>query len=273
MKKMSENEDADLKVALYQCNIKWEDCEKNCVRYHEVIDSFLESSDFRPDIIVFPEMFASGFTMNKNMAEKSVTALQWMKDLAAEYNVALTGSLPFEEDGRYYNRLFFVTDKYAYHYDKRHLFRMSGEEDVYSPGKEKLVVDYRGFRIAFNICYDLRFPVWSRNKEGYDLMINVASWPRQRIHVAENLAVSRAIENLSYFIFCNRTGNGPVEKYNGHSMIVDFKGNIVGEKMAVPGMKRGECFIYAALHKAGLVKFRTKFPAHRDADKFLLKIK
>lgn len=251
-----------LRVLVYQYDIVWENPDLNHIRIEEQLGKFF--ADDRADIVVLPEFFATGFTMNgacaQDMQGKSLTFLKYVSQ---KFNSAVVGSVPVAENGLIYNRSLFVTPEgVVYQYDKKHLFRMSSENDLYSPGKCRTVFEYKGWKIALNVCYDLRFPVWSRNVENqYDLMINVASWPQQRISAAQILAKARAIENQSYYIFANRSGDSPYEKYNGGSMIVDYKGNDIAA---------GEngILLTADLDLEGLRNFRSKFPAWMDADMF-----
>ena len=237
-----------LRVLVYQYDIVWENPDLNHIKIEEQLGKFF--ADDRADIVVLPEFFATGFTMNgacaQDMQGKSLTFLKYVSQ---KFKSAVVGSVPVAENGLIYNRSLFVTPEgVVYQYDKKHLFRMSCE--------------YKGWKIALNVCYDLRFPVWSRNVENqYDLMINVASWPVQRIAAAQILAKARAIENQCYYIFANRSGDSPYEKYNGGSMIVDYKGNDIaaGEN----GM-----LLTADLDLEGLRNFRSKFPAWMDADMF-----
>ncbi len=262
-----------LRIAVLQYDILWEQPESNRTRITEAIDSFMHGAGKGTDIVILPEFFTTGFTMNKRMAEKcGGDTLSWMKDIAAKYDIALAGSIPVEDGGSVFNRHFFVTQGGdIQHYDKRHLFRMSDENKVFAAGNKRMVVEYKGWNIALNTCYDIRFPVWSRNVgQEYDLMINVASWPDSRIEAARILAKARAIENICYYIFANRAGDSPVEHYSGGSMVVDYKGCECGRVLEVEEWKNGFCFMVSELDKEALGKFREKFPAWMDADGFEL---
>lgn len=256
-----------LNILLYQYDILWEKPLENLDTVESNLRKWFAVKGTVVDIVVLPEFFTTGFTMDNSFAEcEPGITLERMMEWSKEFDAAIVGSLPVRDGEFIYNRCYFVTpDGSVSKYDKRHLFRMSRENEVYSAGNEKVVVDFRGWKIALNICYDLRFPVWSRNwgaADGYDLMINVASWPLQRIEAAQILAKARAVENLSYFIFANRVGKSPSEEYSGGSMVIDFKGNDISEDRSVDGLK----FLVAILDLEKLRKFREKFPAWMDAD-------
>lgn len=264
-----------LRIAIYQCDVLWENPEANRSRIAAAIGAFMCSKDGAgTDLIALPEFFTTGFTMNPQLAEPAEgETLSWMKGIAAKHDMALAGSIPVQDGGRVCNRHFFVKpDGSVSHYDKRHLFRMSEENEVFAPGDRRVTIEYRGWRIALNTCYDLRFPAWSRNTDmGYDLMLNVASWPESRIAAAQILVRARAIENLCCYAFANRVGDSPSDHYSGGSMLVDFKGRDCGTISRVEGTEAGECFICAELDRDALLRFREKFPAWMDADRFELK--
>ena len=218
-------------------------------------------------------------------------SVEWMQQEAAKRQIALFGSLAIhelvEERTCYFNRLVFVfpNGKICW-YDKRHLFRMGGENEHYQPGAERLVVEYLGWRICPLVCYDLRFPVWSRNGDDYDLLLYVANWPAPRRKVWNTLLEARAIENLCYVAGVNRVGKDPLTTYVGDSVIVDYKGNPIaqaeqrreggielvsaGSSSALIALQVGEAVVQAQLDLEALRAFRTKFPAHLDADAFRL---
>jgi omega-amidase len=214
----------NLKVTLIQTSLFWEDAETNRQHFSKLINGISEATD----LVVLPEMFTTGFSMNARDFAESVegSTLFWMKDIAARKDVAVTGSVMVEEDGKYFNRLYFVFPDGSYGmYDKRHAFTLAGEQKVYTVGNEKLVVEYKGWKISPLICYDLRFPVWSRNKEGYDVLIYVANWPAKRISAWDILLKARAIENMSFCIGVNRIGmDGNGHDYIGHSAAYDALG-------------------------------------------------
>lgn len=214
-----------MKTALIQTNLIWENPSANRNLFQEKINAITD----KIDLIVLPEMFTSGFTMNPSVVAETMNGetVSWLKEMAKSKNCAITGSLVIQENGNFHNRMVFVfPDGEVQHYDKRHLFTLAGEEKVYTAGIEKLVVEYKGWRICTLVCYDLRFPVFSRNTENYDLLIYVASWPKLRINAWDILLKARAVENLSYAIGVNRVGtdNNNLE-YNGHTQAIDELGN------------------------------------------------
>ena len=252
-----------IKIALVQSPLIWEDPVENRKSLSKIIDHI----SFGVDVIVLPEMFTTGFTMSPSTisqteGEKSV---QWMKDQAERKNAALIGSMVFYEAGHYYNRLWFVEpDGKASSYDKRHTFTFAGEDKVYASGKKRLLIDFRGFRFCPLICYDLRFPVWARNTENYDLLVYVANWPEKRIDAWDALLKARAIENMAYVIGVNRVGtdyNG--HNYVGHSAVY----NVLGEPLA---FSREETVLYAILERDHITDQRQKLKFLEDRDLFSL---
>lgn len=212
-------------------------------------------------------MFTTGFTMTPSEIDKEEgpATLEWMKGLAEETGSALTGSTVFYENGKYTNRLFFVQpDGNFLHYDKRHTFTLAGEHLEYARGEERIIIDYKGFRICPMICYDLRFPVWGRNTEAYDLLLFVANWPKTRIAAWDTLLKARAIENMAYCLGVNRIGedkNG--YEFNGHSACYDP----LGEKLA---FSSGEETLFVKIDKAHLTEVRDKLRFLDDRDSFTL---
>lgn len=265
-----------LNIAVCQCGVVWEAPQENLARLQAFIGGYLEQcgDNDRPDLIVLPEFFATGFTSNTRLAEaEDGPALRWMQALAAFSGAAVTGSVPTAAGGKVLNRMYFAApDGRTEFYDKRHLFRMSGENEVFAPGSTRKTVEYLGWRIGLNVCYDLRFPVWSRRtpSNDYDLLLNVASWPSSRMAAASILAHARAVENQCWFVFCNRVGESPENSYCGGSLIVDYKGRSVGSLLfdGTTGPDGG--FLRAALDIRELRRFREKFPAWMDADNFEL---
>jgi|SRR6218665_438390 len=214
-----------MKTALVQSPLVWENATANTEYFIQKINSIAEAVD----LIVLPEMFGSGFTMRPEFFAETMDGamIATMKSLAKAKNVAITGSLIIKENGNFYNRMIFVFPSGDIKtYDKRHLFSLAGEEKTYTRGEDRLIVKYKGWKICPLICYDLRFPVFSRNDADYDLLIYVANWPEVRINAWDILLKARAVENLSYVIGVNRIGvDGNDHKYNGHSQVVDFLGN------------------------------------------------
>ncbi len=251
-----------MKIALIQSELVWENPSENLKLMQEKINSI--ASDV--DLIVLPEMFTSGFTMNsKDVAETMQgDTILWLKATAKAKNCALTGSIVIEENGNYFNRLVFVfPDGTIQKYDKRHLFTLAGEDKIYTPGTEKRIVDYKGFKICPLICYDLRFPVFARNVENYDVLLYVANWPKPRINAWDILLKARAVENMSYVVGVNRTGlDGNQHEYIGHSQVVDFLGNYLLEPQEHEGV-----FI-VELDKNTMLQTRAKFAFLNDKDDF-----
>lgn len=265
-----------MKVSLIQSKIFWEDRNSNFLHFGKLIKSIKNKTD----LIVLPEMFTTGFTMEpKRFAEEFGSTLLWMQDMAKIKNACITGSIAVKEKGKYYNRLYFVHPNGKYQtYDKRHLFRMAGEDKHYTPGKTKTLVKSGEWNICPLICYDLRFPVWSRNsskrkKNGqteydYDLLIYVANWPKVRAYPWKQLLIARAIENQCYVIGVNRVGkDGKGIEHSGDSVVIDPKGKVISK------LKPGSSgIIHAKLDKTSLEEFRKNFPAGMDADLFRIKI-
>ncbi len=252
-----------LQISLVQSSLQWENIDANLQHF----DTLLEEIPPTTDLIVLPEMFNTGFTMNaQKVAEKmNGKTLQWLQIQAQKRNAAITGSLVIEENGLYYNRLVWMFPNGTYHtYDKRHLFRMAREHETYTAGDKCLVVNYKGWKIRPLICYDLRFPVWSRNRNNaYDVLIYVANWPQVRAYIWSNLLQARAIENLAYVIGVNRVGMDANQfAYSGDSALVDFAGKVVWSQA------NEETIAHLTLSKPKLEEFRKRFPAWMDADDF-----
>jgi omega-amidase len=251
-----------MKIALIQTELSWENPNENKALLQEKINAISQYVD----LIILPEMFTSGFTMNpKNVAQTMQgDAISWLKETAKNKDCAITGSLVIEENGNYFNRLVFVFPTGEIQtYDKRHLFTLAGEEKVYKAGKDKLIVEYKGFKICPLICYDLRFPVFARNVEDYDVLIYVANWPKPRVNAWDILLKARAVENMSYVIGVNRVGMDANNlEYVGHSQAVDFLGNYIQEPQEIEGV-----FI-VELDKNEMLETRKKLNFLNDRDKF-----
>ena len=254
-----------MKIALVQTTIIWEDKKSNILHF----DKILATVDKNVDIIVFPEMFTTGFTMHpSNVAEtmEGIT-VNWMKEVAVTKNCAIVGSLVIEEQGGYFNRFLFIFPNGTIeYYDKRHLFTLAGEEKVYTPNlKTKTIIHYKDWKICPLICYDLRFPVFSRNTVEYDALIYVANWPAARRYAWQNLLKARAIENQSYVIACNRIGSdGNGVDHQGDSAIVNYLGEEIG-------FSNDDKVFQFNLNKASLLQYRSEFPVLADRDDFELK--
>jgi predicted amidohydrolase len=256
-----------MRVSVVQPDLIWENKQANLGRMDDLIHPLLNETD----LIVLPEMFSTGFTMNTTGESEEMNGLTfaWMKEKAVEGNFGICGSFIVREEGKFFNRFVFVSpEKGFYYYDKRHLFSMGEEDKFYSQGRSKLVINFRGVRISPYICYDLRFPIWSRNRNDYDLCIYVASWPAVRINVWNTLLRARAIENQCYVAGSNRIGSdGMGLDYNGMSQIISPKGEI----MKSAGIYE-EGTITAEISLDDLVEFRNKFDVLRDADDFDIKL-
>ena len=257
----------NLKIALCQHDTVWEDALSTIARLETPVRRFC--ARFQPDLLVFPETFSVGFTMNPDVAEMpDGPSAAWLRKIARECHVAVVGSVPTRVGEARRNRCWFIApDGREWHYDKHHLFTPSGESPAYEPGNERCIVPYQGWNIALNVCYDLRFPVWSRNVGNeYDLLLNIANWPDIRIAAADMLLHARAIENACYASFCNRIGKDTFCTYNGHSRIVNF----FGEDIARPCRVKGVRFFTAALSLPKLQHYRERFPVVADSDDFTL---
>jgi predicted amidohydrolase len=253
-----------MKVAVIQSPLVWEDPQLNRNYFEAKINTIVSEVD----LIVLPEMFTTGFTMQAEAVAETMQGqtMLWLLSLAKARKCAITGSLIVTEDGKFYNRMVFVFPTgEVQQYDKRHLFTLAGEDVVFTAGTEKIIIEYKGWKICPLICYDLRFPVFSRNVENYDLLIYVASWPKTRIAAWDTLLKARAIENMSYTIGVNRLGvDGTNLEYVGHSQIVDYLGNSVLEP------QKGEGVFIAELDKNRLLDTRKKLDFLKDQDQFQL---
>ncbi len=254
---------SQLTVALVQTDLAWESPEENLDHFNELIDAGINA-----DLLILPEMFSTGFSMaSAELAEKmDGPTVSWMQDKAKSLNSTLCGSLIIEEDGSYFNRFIWMqADGVLQHYDKRHLFRMSTENENYSSGNTKLVVELNGFRVCPQVCYDLRFPVWSRNDSDFDLLLYVANWPSARRDHWNALLQARAIENLCYVVAVNRIGvDGNNVDYSGDSVVIDYNGVTRLQMNSDDGISTFR------LDRHSLVEYRDKFPAYLDADKYNL---
>lgn len=257
----------DLKILIVQPDIKWKDIDGNLAKY----TALLTQRQDDPDLILLPEMFQTGFCIDPADIYETMDGptIRWMKRTAESINSAIAGSLIIKDGRKFFNRVIYI-DQYENltWYDKRHLFSMDGEEKNYTPGRKKLIVPLRDWMISFQVCYDLRFPVWARNKEDYDILVNLANWPAKRDDVWSTLLKARAIENQCYTIGVNRVGTDFNNiSYKGNSMVSDPKGNITGR---IEDSREG--LLLTVLSKESLDKFRSEFPAWKDADDFRIVI-
>jgi len=271
----------NLKITIIQSNLHWENRAENLKMFSEKIAAVKEQTD----LIVLPEMLTTGFSMEAKKLFDSMQGetMQWMKVESKKKNCVITGSFICEEENNYYNRLIWMRPDGSYEcYDKRHLFRMAEEDKHYTAGKNKLIVELNGWKICPLVCYDLRFPVWSRNRLGvrseelgamsglsspdYDLLIYVANWPERRAHPWKTLLLARAIENQCYVIGVNRVGeDGNQIAYSGDSAVINAKGEIICKTKA-----HEESIETVELNYDELADFRKQFPVFLDVDDFKL---
>jgi len=251
-----------LNVTIVQSDLQWHDAARNLARFTAIIGDLPDAAD----LIVLPEMFTTGFSMDAAQLAETMDgdAVRWMLDSAASRDAALCGSLIIRADQQFLNRFVCALPSgELIWYDKRHLFRLAGEQNHYAAGERRVTFELKGWRICPLVCYDLRFPVWSRNRDSYDLLLYVANWPDRRHYAWETLLRARAIENLSYVAGVNRTGkDGNGVAYAGGSSIIDFLGSTV-ENL---GDREGTAA--AALDLEQLRAFRERFAFDKDADSF-----
>lgn len=278
-----------LTITTIQADLSWEDKATNLRRFEEKILGIREQTE----IVILPEMFSTGFSMNPAAWAEPMDGptIAWMKKIAAHKRVILTGSIIIEEEGNYYNRLIWMLPNGQYgHYDKRHRFAYAGENEYYTAGSRRVIASVKGWKINLQVCYDLRFPIWSRqtpkeplpalHAEGaghrtvdappdleYDVIIYVANWPEVRSHAWTTLLLARAIENQSYVVGVNRVGtDGKGIVHSGDSLIVSPLGE------ALYHAPPEEAIFTYTLQKEQLEKVRTKMPFWRDADHFSIEI-
>lgn len=254
-----------LKIAFIQPNTVWEKPKQNRTN---ITQKFTELNE-DIDLLILPETFTTGFSMKPNELAESMDGktVKWMQQLALENNMAVTGSIQIEENNKYYNRLLFIFPSGEFQfYDKRHLFSLAEEDKVFTAGNEKLIIEYKDWKICPMICYDLRFPVWSRNVEEYDVLIYVANWPKPRILAWDVLLKARAIENMCYCVGVNRVGEDIQQnEYSGNSAVYDVLGNPVST------IKSGKEHIeVVTLDKKHIEYYRNKLNFLADRDNFNL---
>ncbi len=255
-----------LKVALLQSDTVWEDAKQNRLNYSTKINSIQEHID----LIVLSELFSTGFSMNPEPIAETMEGetVLWMKNISSERQAAITGSVVIKENNKYYNRLLFVHPSGKIDiYDKKHTFTFAGEDKVFASGTKKLIVNYKGWKICPLVCYDLRFPVWSRNIEDYDVLLYTANWPTPRMLAWNTLLKARAIENMCYCIGVNRVGSDNLgNEFSGHSGAFD----VMGEKISKiqPNKEQIEVVV---LDKNHIISNREKFQFLNDRDVFTLK--
>lgn len=257
----------DLKVSLVQSMLHWEDAAANRTMFGEKLRALKGATD----LVLLPEMFSTGFSMRSTELTESMDGptVAWMREQARKIDAAIYGSIIIREGGRYFNRGLFVDPSGQITvYDKRHLFRFANENEHYSPGNARVAVAWRGWRILLQVCFDLRFPVFSRNRNDYDMILYVANWPEARRYPWSQLLIARAIENQCYVAGLNRVGmDGKGIHYTGDSVVIDPKGEVT----AACETGREEV-VTRLLPRATLDDFRAKFPVAMDADDFDLKL-
>jgi predicted amidohydrolase len=254
-----------MKLALVQSDIVWENKMENLNK----LESFVSSVPSNTEIVVLPETFNTGFSMGtEKLAEapRSVT-FDWMRSMAQKGNYGICGSYIVKEDSRFYNRWIFISPSGEYwQYDKRHLFSPGNEDKIFTPGNQRIIFKFRGLSICPNVCYDLRFPVWSRIRNDYELLINSANWPESRRDVWLTLLKARAIENVCFVAGVNRVGtDGEGNKHCGDSMILGPRGELIAS-----ARQNEECIVSGEISAVDLSEFRKKFPVLKDADRFTL---
>lgn len=253
-----------MKVVLVQQDIIWSNPQANVDRLEALLSEAPQA-----DLYVLPEMFTTGFaTAPVGVAEEMpAKGLLWMRDFARRRDCAVAGSIAVHEGDHYCNRLYFVTPESETYYDKSHLFTYSGEDKTFKAGEERKIVEWRGWRILLLVCYDLRFPVWIRNRGDYDAIINVANWPTVRQTAWDTLCRARAIENTCYVLAVNRFGSDPKCEYEGNTALYDPYGGIISNVRGREGLAVGE------LDMDFLTAYHAKFPVMEDADAFEIKKK
>lgn len=263
----------DLTITLLQSDLYWEEIDANLSAFEEKIWQIGRDTD----VIVLPEMFTTGFTMNaqKLGEHMNMRTFKWMRQMADQTGALILGSFVAKVHDKFYNRMLWMEPGGNFKtYDKRHLFRMANEHKTYSAGESLLVAEWKGWRICPLICYDLRFPVWSRNtydaiskRLNYDLLIYVANWPQVRMYPWDSLLVARAIENQSYVVGVNRVGeDGNGFPHSGNSAVVDFTGKVLFREID------NEVIHHHTLDHSSLDEFRQRFPAYLDADSFVINL-
>lgn len=248
-----------LKIAGLNLDIAWKDKEENFRRIEN------EFFDTEADIFLLPEMFSTGFCMEaEEVADRNNESLSWMKSFAKSKNAAVAGSASVEENGHFYNRFYFVfPDGNFEYYDKRHLFSYSGEDKIYTAGTDRKIIDYKGFRILLQVCFDLRFPVFSRNQADYDAILYVANWPSSRVEAWKSLLKARSIENQAFVFGLNRTGtDGYKNEYEESSLVYFPDGREISE--------RENNVVFSEWNLEELQEFRSKFPFLAESDEFRL---
>jgi omega-amidase len=260
---------SNLTITVIQSNLHWEDSKKNLQMFEEKINSISSKTE----LVVLPEMFTTGFSMQPNKLAQTMQGetILWMQKMASSKKIILTGSVMIEEDGNYFNRFIWMLPNGQFgYYNKRHLFAFAGEDEFYTAGNKRTITSVNGWKINLQVCYDLRFPVWSRQsfnkgQHEYDILLYVANWPQRRNTAWKTLLQARAIENQCFVIGVNRVGNDGNNIYHsGNSMIIDPLGEITYHK------EDEEDIYTTTLSKQHLEDCRNKFPFWKDADNFFI---
>ncbi|MBQ4862119.1 amidohydrolase [Pseudoalteromonas sp. MMG013] len=265
---INDSKGTELRVAVVQHDIVWLQPQMNFTALQALLTESLSEPKNKVDLILLPETFATGFAVDEGISEpKGGPILQWLIQCAQHCQAVVAGSVLVQMGAKQVNRLYWVKpDGTVMHYDKRHLFRLGNEGDYVEAGQARQVFTINGFRILPQVCYDLRFPVFQRNRNDYDVMVNVANWPAARRHVWDTLLMARAMENQCYVLGCNRVGvDGNQVAHSGGSAAYNFKGEAI---MQLPDNQTAVAFVH--LVKNQLEAFRAAFPAHLDADEFKL---
>lgn len=252
-----------INIAIIQTSIYWEDIQANLNKFHKIINTIKSNTD----VIFLPEMFNTGFSMNVNKIAETMDgrSISWLQQVALNKNVSIVGSLSINENKKYYNRLVWVyPNGEINYYDKRHTFTLAGESNVYSKGKSKKIIYFKDWKFLPQICYDLRFPVWSRNDSDYDVLFYLANWPTPRISHWRSLLTARAIENMSYCIGVNIIGSDPGNLYSGGSCIIKPNGDECTK------ITKEETVIYYELNKNVINDYRGTLNFLDDKDRFIL---
>ncbi len=254
----------ELNVALIQTDLFWQDKVANL----DLLTNHIQNIPDHADIILLPEMFSTGFTMEAAKLAETMEGptLNWMREMAHFKNAVIAGSLIIRDGDHFFNRLIWMPPNgQVLSYDKKHLFTFAGEDKHYTAGKERMIIEWKGWKILPLVCYDLRFPVWSRNREDYDLLVYVASWPEKRAHAWKSLLVARAIENQSYTIGLNRVGrDGNDIYYSGDSRVIDYEGKLLFDEAHDPVVH------LATLSMDAQQKFRQALQFLKDRDSFTI---
>jgi len=258
-----------LTIAAVQYDIQWLDQQANFKHLERLISDYFKANT-TVDLLLLPETFSTGFCINRKDVqepENGGIALAWLKKIAQQYNCVVAGSVLVSQNDKKVNRFYWVfADGTVEHYDKRHLFRLGKEQDHVEQGQERKVITINGIKILPLVCYDLRFPVWSRNRQDYDLMVNVANWPAARRHIWDTLLKARAMENQSFVVGVNRVGADGVDTaHSGGTTIIDFTGETI-----VAATDNQQHIITTQLDFSKLEQFKDNFPAFLDADEFTL---